>query len=103
MAIALVSIVPLGTGTTSVSRYVAACHRILMQQEKLTYQLTPMGTILEGDLEDIFDVVRKMHEVPFGEGALRVSTTLKVDDRRDKSATMDQKVESVKAHLGGKL
>ena len=94
MAIAEVTVVPLGTESTSLSSYVAACHQVL-EEEDLEYRLTPMGTIIEGDLEDIMEAVKKMHEVPFNEGALRVSTSLKIDDRRDKSANMEQKLKSV--------
>jgi uncharacterized protein (TIGR00106 family) len=43
-----------------------------------------MGTIIEGDLDEILEVIRKMHEHPFTQGAVRVSTSIKIDDRRDK-------------------
>ena len=95
MPIAEVTVVPLGTENTSLSKYVANCHKVLAEEENIEYELTPMGTILEGELEDIFKVVQKMHQVPFDEGAMRVSTTLKIDDRRDKKASMEQKVNSV--------
>jgi uncharacterized protein YqgV (UPF0045/DUF77 family) len=36
-----------------------------------------------------------MHEVPFGEGAQRVSTLIRIDDRRDKVSTMAGKVKAV--------
>ena len=55
-----------------------------------------MGTIIEGPLEKILEVTRQMHEVPFERGAQRVSTTLKIDDRRDKVATIVGKVKAVK-------
>ncbi|TZE82153.1 MTH1187 family thiamine-binding protein [Calorimonas adulescens] len=95
MAIAEVVIVPLGTGSTSLSSYVAACEDVLRKEKDIRYQLTPMGTVIEGDVHKIVDVVMRMHEVPFEKGALRVSTTLRIDDRRDKEATMEQKVISV--------
>lgn len=94
--IAELSIVPLGTSGTGLSRYVAGCLKVLEGRKDLSYRLTPMGTIIEGPLEKVFEVTRKMHEVPFEKGAQRVATTLKIDDRRDKMATMDGKVESVK-------
>jgi uncharacterized protein (TIGR00106 family) len=100
VAIAEVSIVPIGTQSTSVSSYVAACLKVL-EESGLTYELHGMGTIVEGDLKALFDVVLRMHEVPFAAGALRVVTTLKVDDRRDKEASAKGKVETVKGHLGG--
>ena len=40
-----------------------------------------------------------MHEVPFANGAARVSTTLTIDDRRDKQGTMEQKLLSVEEKL----
>lgn len=94
MAIADVSIVPLGTGSTSVSRYVAKCLKVL-DASGLVYELHGMGTIIEGDLQDLFTVIRQMHEVPFNEGAQRVVTSVKLDDRRDKKASARQKVRSV--------
>ena len=94
MAIGEVSIVPIGTGSTSVSDYVAACVKVL-KDSGMTYELHGMGTIVEGDLKDLFEVVLKMHEVPFKAGALRVVTTIKIDDRRDKKASAQDKVKAV--------
>ncbi|MBW5448053.1 MTH1187 family thiamine-binding protein [Cohnella sp. CFH 77786] len=100
MAIAQVTIVPIGTGSTSLSGYVAELHRILEQERSsVRYELTPMSTIIEGDWEDILRVVRQMHESPFLQGAQRVSTTITIDDRRDKAASMKQKLESVEQKL----
>jgi uncharacterized protein (TIGR00106 family) len=95
-----VSVAPLGTGSTSVSRYVARCLEVV-REAGVTYQLTPMGTILEGELDELLSLVRRMHEVPFGEGAARVVTTLKIDDRRDKEASMAGKVRAVEEKLRG--
>ena len=58
MAIAEVTIVPLGTATTSLSRYVADCHKVLMAAGDLKYELNPMGTVIEGDLTRIMEVIR---------------------------------------------
>ncbi len=99
MAIAFLTITPLGTATPSVSRYVAGVERIL-QGTGLKSQLTAMGTIIEGDLDEILAVVRRMHEHPFTMGAARVSTLLKIDDRRDKEHTIASKVRSVEEKLG---
>lgn len=94
--VAEISIVPLGTGSAGVSEYVAACLDVLEQEKGLSYRLTPMGTILEGSLEDVLKAARKMHEVPFLKGAVRTITTLKIDDRRDKKLSMEGKIRSVK-------
>jgi len=99
MAIAEVSVVPLGTGTPSVSIYVARAVKILQQEEDVKYEITPMGTIIEGDLDKILAVVRKMHEGTFGEGVARVLTTVKIDDRRDRAQGMKEKLNSLRREL----
>jgi uncharacterized protein (TIGR00106 family) len=98
MAIVFVTIAPLGTATSSLSRYVAGVERIL-QKSGLKHELTAMGSIVEGDLDAILPVLREMHEQPFLAGAARVSTLIKIDDRRDKAASMDSKIRSVKEKL----
>jgi uncharacterized protein (TIGR00106 family) len=98
MAVVFLSITPLGTGTPSVSRYVAGCERIL-RDSGLKNELTAMGTIIEGDLDQILAVIRKMHEGPFTQGAVRVSTFIKIDDRRDKEHTIAGKMKSVREKM----
>ncbi len=98
MAILEISVVPIGTGETSLSHYVADCLRIL-KKEKVRYELTSMGTNIEGDLNTLFKIALKMHQTPFQKGALRVLTTLKIDDRRDKKGTLEGKKRAVKIKL----
>ncbi len=98
MAVVFLTITPIGTPTPSVSRYVAGVQKIL-QRSGLVHQLTAMGTIIEGDLDAILAVIREMHESPFHEGAARVSTLIKIDDRRDKEHTIARKMRSVEEKL----
>lgn len=93
--VAEVSIIPVGTGGTGLSRYIAACLEVLEGRKDITYRLTAMGTIIEGPLDKVLEVICKMHEVPFNKGASRVVTSIKIDDRRDKPSTMAGKIESV--------
>jgi len=101
MAIVQLSIVPIGTGTSSISKYVARAFKLLETQRDVAYQLTPMGTIIEGSLDKVISIVRQMHESAFDEEVQRVLTTLIIDDRRDKTATMEGKVKSVQNKLRG--
>ena len=55
---------------------------------------------MEGDLERLLSLVRKMHQSAFDAGAMRVVTTVKIDERRDKASSMVGKVEAVKRELG---
>ena len=97
--IAEVSFSPLGTGTPSLSRYIAAALRVLEEYPEVRYQLNPMGTVLEGERQDVIAVVEAMNEAVFAAGALRVGTTLKIDERRDKATSMEHKVEAATKEL----
>jgi uncharacterized protein (TIGR00106 family) len=98
MAILEISIVPIGIEGSSLSPYVADCLRVL-KEEKAHYELSAMGTNVEGNLKDLMRIAMKMHEVPFKKGAPRVLTTLKIDDRRDKKGTLSAKKNAVRSKL----
>jgi uncharacterized protein (TIGR00106 family) len=100
MAIIDISIVPVGTGKPSVSDYVAGAVRILKSEPGIRYELTAMNTIIEGDLEKLLALARRMHNSAFDAGAKRVVTTLRIDERRDKPLTMNSKIKAVKDKLG---
>lgn len=99
MALADVTIIPLGTGTPSVSKYVAGTIRALQQRKDMKYEITAMGTTIEGDLDKILAVVSEMHEEAFAQGVARVVTVIKIDDRRDKELSIGGKVESLRREL----
>lgn len=100
MAVVEVTVVPIGTPSSSLSEYVAGCLEVLRGAEGISYQLTPMSTLVEGELDRVLAVVRQMHERPFLQGIERVVTTIRVDDRRDRELTMRGKVAAVEARLG---
>ncbi len=91
------SIAPVGTGETSVSRYVAAAVRAFRNVDGLTFDVTSMGTILAAsELSTIFEAVRRAHQALVEMGAKRISSTLRIDDRRDKPRNMADKVNAIK-------
>lgn len=98
MAVVEVCLVPIGTKETSVSKYVAEAEKILMA-EGVKYKLNPMGTVIEADADKALEVIRKMQESVFDKGADRVYSVIKMDDRRDKKASMEQKIKSVEDKL----
>ena len=102
MALVEVSIIPLGTETPSISQYIARAVGVLQGKKDIKYELTAMGTIIEGDLDHLLTLVRKMHEAVFDAGITRVVTMIKIDDRRDKISSMSSKIESLKRELGHK-
>jgi uncharacterized protein (TIGR00106 family) len=98
MAVVEVSIVPIGVESTSLSSYVAGALKVL-EKSTLQYELTAMGTIISGDLDDIIKTVRLMHESFFSAGLQRVVTQIRIDDRRDRKASPEQKIRSVREKL----
>jgi len=93
------SVVPLGVGV-SVSRYVAACQKVL-DEAGLVHRLHGYGTNVEGEWDDVLAAVKRCHEVVHEMGAPRVSTVLKLGTRTDRPQTMDDKVRSVREKAGG--
>lgn len=96
MIIVEFSVVPLGTGSTSVSEYVSkACREV--ERSGVRYMITPMGMVIETDtIDKAFEVIKKAHEAVIRAGVTRVNTTIKIDDRRDKERSMEDKVKAVK-------
>lgn len=92
-------VVPLGVGV-SVSRYVAACERIL-SDAGLKTQLHAYGTNIEGEWDGVFAAIKRCHETVHEMGAPRISTIVKLGTRTDREQTMDDKVKSVQSKLRG--
>lgn len=95
--IADISVVPLGVGV-SVSKYVAACQRVLDEAGIKTH-LHAYGTNIEGEWDVVFNAIKQCHEVVHGMGAPRVSTVIKLGTRTDREQSMDDKVKSVESKL----
>ena len=86
-------VVPMGVGV-SVSEYVVACNEIL-KKAGLKTQLHAYGTNIEGEWDKVMSAVKKCHEKVHGMGAPRITTTIKMGTRIDRSQTMEDKVTSV--------
>ncbi len=93
------SVVPVGTKGTSLSGYVAsACEAI--EKSGVNYELTPMGTVFEAEsLDQAFEVIKSAHEAVLRAGTERVLTSIRIDDRKDKKRSMEDKIRSVKERL----
>jgi uncharacterized protein (TIGR00106 family) len=84
-----------------VSAYVARSLDII-DKSGLSYQLTPMGTIIEGEWNDVMAVVTRCFEA-MRVDCDRVGTSIKLDYRAGKSGRLASKVESVEKKVGRKL
>ena len=93
--IAEITTYPVGEGT-SLSKFVKEAAREIDIYEGIRVIHHPMGTVIEADsLDVVFDVTKRAHEAILKTGALRIVTQLRIDDRRDKSRKMEDKVEAI--------
>ncbi len=99
MATADLTVIALGRPDASASAYIAEIQRRLAAQDRVGYRMHAMGTSLEGETADVLALVGELHAVPFELGVPRVYTVLKLDERRDREQTLDDKVASVQRLL----
>ena len=92
--IAQLSVYPIGEGT-SLSRFVKKGVSII-EKSGYAYEVGGMSTTIETPgLDELFELVKKVHAAHVKEGAGRIVIDLKVDDRRDKNATIKSKKAAV--------
>jgi uncharacterized protein (TIGR00106 family) len=94
------SVVPIGTGA-SISPQVARVLRIVIDSG-VRYKASSMGTVLEGEWDEIMAVIKKCHAEVMKDGE-RVLTTITIDDRKGKEDRIEKKLESVEQKVGKKL
>jgi uncharacterized protein (TIGR00106 family) len=96
MVIAEFSIFPVDKGE-SLSPYVARCIRIV-EGSGVRHELNPMGTVLEGEWDDLFQVIRSCFK-ELKKDCGRISVNIKVDYREGDKFRMEEKVRSVREQI----
>jgi uncharacterized protein (TIGR00106 family) len=89
-ATAEVQVIPIGSGV-SVRAEVKRAHAIL-EESGLNVQLHGNGTNMEGELADIFDAIRRVHETLHREGTVRIASFIKIGTRTDKEPSLAGKL-----------
>ncbi len=96
-----ISLYPMATRTTSASFYIAKAIESIQNIENLRYEINSMGTVLESDnIDIIYNASKTMMETVHNLGIGRVEVVIKIDSRRDKHVKMEEKIDSIKKHLG---
>lgn len=85
----------------SVSAFVARSLDII-DKSGLPYQLTPMGTILEGEWDQVMKVVTACYKA-MSTDCRRIGASIKIDAREGPSGRLTSKIESVEKKVGRKL
>jgi uncharacterized protein (TIGR00106 family) len=102
MAVMDIQVSPRREGSISVSDAVVAAHRVILAAG-LKHVLHPMGTCIEGEPSELYRVASQIHESLIELGYPRIGIHIKIDDRRDKPQSMDDKLQIVEAKLSESL
>lgn len=94
------SVVPIGSGS-SLSEVVAGVLE-LVDSSGLPYKINPMGTVVEGEWEEVLPLIKRCHDSAMKRGE-RVMTHIAIDDRKGKPDRIDRKVKSIEDRLGKTL
>jgi len=96
-------IVPIGTKSASLSALLADVAK-LIDESGLDYRVGPMGTVVEGDWEQVLPLAKRCHDAIL-RSSDRVLTTIRIDDRRDRPGLgrLTQKVQSLEHAAGRSL
>ena len=94
------SMTPIDKGE-SVSKYVARSLDII-DKSGVDYQLNPMGTVLEGEWDEVMAVVKDCYD-KMNSDCNRISCSIKIDARSGKDGRMTSKIEAINQTLGRKI
>jgi len=98
--LAELSIVPLGRG----EHLSAAIAEVLdvVDRSGIRYKFTPSGTCLEGEWDEVMDVVRRCH-ARARQGSRHVMTTIRIEDEEGETDKLTRNITSVEEKLGRQL
>jgi len=94
------SIIPIGAGS-SIGDQLAEVLRIV-DASGLPYKINPMGTVVEGEWDEVIRLVKRCHKTIMKTGE-RAVTTISIKDRKGKPNRKDQKVKSIEKRIGKSL
>lgn len=90
------SMTPIGRGE-SVGKYVSRSIKII-DESGLDYKLNPMGTVVEGEWDEVMEVVRECF-LRMKKDCSRISTVIKIDYRKKGANRMEGKIKSIEKRL----
>lgn len=95
--LAELSIIPVGIGE-SLSSAVAKAVEVI-HSSHLAYRINPMGTVIEGEWDEIMELVKRCHKA-VRENVPRVIINMTIDDRDVSGPRLDKKIQSIEEKLG---
>ena len=91
---------PIGSSSTSVGKYVANAIKAIKTVKGIKYDVTAMGTLIEADnIDSVLRAAKFARNAMFKQGMKRVELVLRIDERRDKARTMQDKLRSIQKYM----
>jgi uncharacterized protein (TIGR00106 family) len=94
------SIIPVGAGS-SIGDQLAGVLKIV-DASGLPYKVNPMGTVIEGEWDEVMKLIKKCHDAVMKTGE-RAVTSISIDDRKGKPNRIEEKVKSIEKRIGKSL
>jgi uncharacterized protein (TIGR00106 family) len=94
MALMQITVIPIGTGSTSVGSYIADIERFL-RDRGVEHSLHDMGTVIAGTAQELLQLALEVHRLPFTKGVERVITNITLDERLDVDRKIGEKQQSI--------
>jgi uncharacterized protein (TIGR00106 family) len=94
------SIIPIGSGSSLGDRLAEVLR--IVDASGIPYKINPMGTVVEGEWDEVIRLIRKCHNAVMKTGE-RAVTTISIDDRKGKPNRIEQKVKSIERRIGKSL
>jgi uncharacterized protein (TIGR00106 family) len=94
------SIIPIGAGSSLGDRLAEVLR--IVDASGIPYKVNPMGTVVEGEWDEVIGLIKKCHKTVMKTGE-RAVTTISIDDRKGKPNRIDQKVRSIEKRIGKSL
>ncbi len=94
MTVMEITVLPVGTGSTSVSAAIAKAVKAA-KEAGFDPRVSAMGTVVTGDTPALLSLASRMHAAVLAGGAKRVYTTIRIDERTDKQESLEERVAAV--------
>jgi uncharacterized protein (TIGR00106 family) len=91
------TIIPIGVGESLGDRIARVVQ--IVEDSGLPYKANPMGTVVEGDWDEVMAVIKKCHEASLAD-APRLVTSISIDERPGKPNRIEEKIKSIEKRLG---
>ena len=94
------TIIPIGIGSSLGDRLAEVLK--IVDASGLPYKANPMGTVIEGEWDEVMKLIKKCHNTVMNTGE-RTITTISIDDRKGKPDRIEEKVKSIERRIGKAL